>query len=345
MAAPVVQIASIGTQISEAFAGLDRIRELLAMTTEDDEDSQQAPARRDRGRDRVRGRQLRVQRRRAGAEARQLPRAGRHDDRAGRIERVGEEHAHQPGDGVQPAAVGHDSRRRPRSRRPCGCATTARSSASCCRTTSCSTAPSATTSATAARTRRSTRSSAVSRIAHADEFIDGFEKKYDTVVGERGVKLSGGQRQRVAIARAILADPRILVLDEATSSLDSESEALIQDGLRSLRAGPDDVRHRAPAVDHPQRRPDPGARARRDRRARHARASCSRSAAAIARCTTSSTSSRPIASSIRARTSRPKRREEGRRARPADRRCDTRRPDLQVGRAESCNGGFRARPT
>jgi subfamily B ATP-binding cassette protein MsbA len=77
----------------------------------------------------------------------------------------------------------------------------------------------------------------VSRIAHADEFIEGFEKQYDTVVGERGVKLSGGQRQRIAIARAILADPRILVLDEATSSLDSESEALIQDGLRSLRQG------------------------------------------------------------------------------------------------------------
>jgi subfamily B ATP-binding cassette protein MsbA len=77
----------------------------------------------------------------------------------------------------------------------------------------------------------------VSHIAHADEFIDGFEKQYETVVGERGVKLSGGQRQRVAIARAILADPRILVLDEATSSLDSESEALIQDGLKSLRAG------------------------------------------------------------------------------------------------------------
>ena len=77
----------------------------------------------------------------------------------------------------------------------------------------------------------------VARIAHCDEFIEQFDDKYDTIVGERGVKLSGGQRQRISIARAILADPRILVLDEATSSLDSESEAKIQDGLRALRHG------------------------------------------------------------------------------------------------------------
>ena len=78
---------------------------------------------------------------------------------------------------------------------------------------------------------------AASQVAHCHEFIDRFEKGYDTIVGERGVKLSGGQRQRVAIARAVLADPTILILDEATSSLDSESEAMIQDGLRTLRTG------------------------------------------------------------------------------------------------------------
>ena len=98
-----------------------------------------------------------------------------------------------------------------------------------------------------ARTRREIEQAA--RLANAHDFIARLPKGYATLVGERGVKLSGGERQRVALARAFLADAPILILDEATSSLDSESEALIQQAMERLMRGPHRADHRAPAVD------------------------------------------------------------------------------------------------
>jgi subfamily B ATP-binding cassette protein MsbA len=236
MAAPVVQIASIGTQISEAFAGLDRIRELMNMTTEDQEDSTKAPL------ESVNGEIV--------------------------FERVSFEYnagvpvlrdvSFRAPAGTTTALVGSSGSgkstlislvmafNRPLS----GRILVDGRDLSTVRLRDYRSQIGVVLQdnflfdGTIADNIRYGRQDArleeiqrVSRIAHADEFIDAFENKYETVVGERGVKLSGGQRQRVAIARAILADPRILVLDEATSSLDSESEALIQDGLRSLRRG------------------------------------------------------------------------------------------------------------
>jgi subfamily B ATP-binding cassette protein MsbA len=236
MVAPLVQIASIGTQISEAFAGLDRIREIREMRTEDDEDSALSPVKEVDGDVAFDGVTFGYEEDRpvlhdvsfhapAGTTTALVGPSG--SGKSTLINLVMAFHKPQRGevrvDGRELTGLRlHDYRAQ------LGVVLqdnflfdgTIRENIAYAR-------PDATDE----------QIKAAAKIAHCDEFVSRFDDGYDTVVGERGVKLSGGQRQRVAIARAILADPRILILDEATSSLDSESEALIQDGLRSLRAG------------------------------------------------------------------------------------------------------------
>ncbi len=236
LAAPLVQLASIGTQISEAFAGLDRIREIQQMTTEDAGDATRdtLPVLRgdiefqdvwfeyNPGQPVLKGVSFRAP---AGSTTALVGSSG-----SGKSTMTGLVMAfHRPKQG-RILVDGHDlSTLRLRDfRRHLGVVLqenflfdgTISENIAFSRP-----------SATPEEIRE------VARIAHCDEFIEKFPQKYDTVVGERGIKLSGGQRQRVAIARAILADPKVLILDEATSSLDSESEAMIQAGLKRLRYG------------------------------------------------------------------------------------------------------------
>ena len=236
MAAPLIQIASIGTQITEAFAGLDRIRELRQMTTEDEEDESRQPIETVRGAVVFEDVSFEYNpgvlvlkhigfRAAAGSTTALVGSSG-----SGKSTLMSLVMAfNRPLEGrvlVDGRDLAQLKLRDFRSR------------------LGIVLQDNFLFDGTIADNIRFSRPDAtledvkqVSRIAHCDEFIEGFEKQYETVVGERGVRLSGGQRQRVAIARAILADPAILLLDEATSSLDSESEGMIQDGLRALRAG------------------------------------------------------------------------------------------------------------
>ena len=233
---PLIQIANIGTQISEAFAGLDRIREIREMSTEDEEDESREPLGEIEGRvefenvtfSYVPGVEVLKQvsfQSDAGSTTALVGSSG-----SGKSTLIGLVMAFNRPDSGKIFVDGHDiaAVRLRDYRSQLGVVMqdnflfdgTIRENIAFAR-------PDATDE----------EIKNVSHIAHCDEFIEQFAQKYDTIVGERGVKLSGGQRQRVAIARAILADPRILILDEATSSLDSESEAMIRDGLRSLRRG------------------------------------------------------------------------------------------------------------
>jgi subfamily B ATP-binding cassette protein MsbA len=236
MAAPLVNIASIGTQITEAFAGLDRIRELRGAATELEDDAGRAPVERLRGDIAFEDVSFAYQpgqpvlrqvsfRAPAGSTTALVGSSG-----SGKSTLISLVMAfNRPGSGV----VRVDGRdlaglRLADYRAHLGAVfqdnflfdgTVAENIAF-------------------SRPRATLQEiRAASHVAHCDEFVERFPQGYDTVVGERGIKVSGGQRQRIAIARAILADPRILILDEATSSLDGESEALIQDGLRALRRG------------------------------------------------------------------------------------------------------------
>jgi subfamily B ATP-binding cassette protein MsbA len=233
---PVAEIAAIGTQLTEAFAGLDRIREILSQTTEDEADAQKSPVPSVRGdvvfenvefsyeagQPVLRGVSFRAA---AGTTTALVGSSGSgkstiiglvlafHHPQSGRVLVDGadlatlrlRDYRHHLGAVFQENFL---------------------------------------FDGTIAENIAYSRPEAIpeqvlaaAKVANCDEFVQRFEKGYDTIVGERGVKLSGGQRQRVAIARAVLANPSILILDEATSSLDSESEALIQEGLAHLRRG------------------------------------------------------------------------------------------------------------
>ena len=152
-------------------------------------------------------------------------------------------------------------------------------SAWCCRTRGCSAARSATTSPTATPTPPRSRSSRRRKATYVDRFVHSLPDGYDTIIDDEGGNISAGEKQLLTIARAFLADPAILILDEATSSVDTRTEVLIQQAMAALRSRPHELRHRPPPVDDPRRRHDPRDGRRRRSSSRATTPSCSRAAA------------------------------------------------------------------
>ena len=236
LAAPIVQMANIGTQVTDAFAGLDRIRELLQLETEDEEDEQRTPLDQLEGEVTFENVFFRYE-----EDVPVLKNVSLHAKAGTTTALVG-----SSGSGKSTLVSLILAFNRPDE----GRILLDGKDLSGLRLTDFRSYLGVVLQenflfdGTVESNIRFARPDAgrnevvrVSKVANAHAFIEGFPDGYDSVVGERGIKLSGGQRQRIAIARAILADPRLLILDEATSSLDSESEALIQEGFKNLRRG------------------------------------------------------------------------------------------------------------
>ena len=268
---PVWNIVNSFSELQRSLAAMERVFEVLAMADDkpDRPDARDAP--RVVARDRVRGRRVRVSRRPAGRARLQRHRARRLGGRARRPQRRGQDDGDRPGRALSRSDAGPDPAQRHRTSATSGCKTYRDLLAIVQQDVFLFDGSVRDNIAYGRHDATDAEVEDAARRANAHEFIDKLPERYDTFVGERGVKLSGGQQQRLAIARAILASPQILILDEATSNLDTESEQLIQASMATLLAGRTTfvIAHRLSTIRRAD--PDPADGGRPHHRARHAR--------------------------------------------------------------------------